>query len=274
MQDQGVPCPFYDVGSHLMQMWDVGASSAFVQEAEALAALAAVLGRSDDSQTMSKSASAMRSRIAAWLWDESQGVFVNRFRNGTFSRRVSPTSFYALMAGAATDAQAERMVKEWLLSPNGFCVSSSGNFSGNDDGCWWGLPSIAASDPAYALLGYWRGYQWGPMAQFVYWGLQRYAHIPIVEAARAAMVEQLRLLMLSQWRIHRHICENYDPRRNATECSGTQFYHWGALNGLLSLIDAGHAYPTRAALVKRAEAGMVRETALKPSMAWAHASWV
>ena len=38
---------------------------------------------------------------------------------------------------------------------------------GNADSCYWGLPSIQASDPAYPPLGYWRGYVWGPMIQLV-----------------------------------------------------------------------------------------------------------
>ena len=49
-------------------------------------------------------------------------------------------------------------------------------------------------------LGYWRGYVWGPMAQLTYWGLSRYGHIPIVTTARKALVEQMKALMLSQWR--------------------------------------------------------------------------
>ena len=36
---------------------------------------------------------------------------------------------------------------------------------GNDDACYYGLPSIERSDAAFKGLGYWRGYVWGPMAQ-------------------------------------------------------------------------------------------------------------
>lgn len=59
-------------------------------------------------------------------------------------------------------------------------------------------------------------------------------------------------LMLWQWYKHRHICENYSPRRAADDtqaadhrthapgdCSGTRFYHWGALGGMISMIEAG-----------------------------------
>ncbi len=68
--------------------------------------------------------------------------------------------------------QAASMVGEWLLSPDRFCVAPAGDFAGNADECYWGLPSIQRGDPAFPPLGYWRGYVWGPMAQLVYWALQ------------------------------------------------------------------------------------------------------
>jgi len=73
-------------------------------------------------------------------------------------RRISPTSFYALQTKAPTDAQATAMMEKWLMSPDHFCVSDTGDFKGNNDTCYWGLPSIQASDPAFPPLGYWRGY--------------------------------------------------------------------------------------------------------------------
>jgi hypothetical protein len=57
------------------------------------------------------------------------------------------------------------MATEWLLDNKRFCIAPNGDYAGNDDTCYWGLPSIQASDPAYPPLGYWRGYIWGPMAQ-------------------------------------------------------------------------------------------------------------
>jgi len=46
-------------------------------------------------------------------------------------------------------------------------------------------------------------------------------------------------MFLEQWRLNRHVCENFDPRKGATECTGSHFYHWGALSALLSFEDAG-----------------------------------
>ena len=221
----------------------VGFASMFVQECDALVALAPIAGRASTVPTLKARADTQRRLIHDHLWDSASGIFVNKFWNGSFYRRITPTSFYALMAGAATDAQAESVVREWLLSPDHFCIAPSGDFRGNHDDCYWGLPSIQRADPAFPPLGYWRGYVWGPMAALTYWSLQQYDHVPAVRAGRKALCKQMTSLMLSQWRAHRHICENYSPHKTADDhhgdCSGTKFYHWGALTGMITLIEEG-----------------------------------
>merc|ERR1711957_95523 len=130
--------------------------------------------------------------------------------------------------GAASDTQAAAMATNWLMSPEHFCVASSGDFAGNTDSCYWGLPSIQAADVAFPKLGYWRGYVWGPMAQLTYWSLQEYDHVPEVRQGRKALCKQMNSLMLWQWRKNRHICENYSPHKDASspksqgDCSGTK----------------------------------------------------
>ena len=223
-----------------MRLYDVGFASMFVQEAEALASLAPVAGRSDVVPRLKARAARQRRLIQQHLYDADSEAFVNKFWNGSFYHRISPTSFYGLMAGAATDGQATRLVQKYLLSPEHFCISADGDFAGLHDNCYWGLPSIQRKDPAFPPLGYWRGFTWGPMAMLTYWSLARYDHLPIVRRARKALCKQMTAMMLNQWRRHRHVCENYSPHRNAEECSGTKFYHWGALSGMTTLIDAGY----------------------------------
>ena len=79
------------------------------------------------------------------------------------------------------------------------------------------------------------------MALLTYWGLshEAYLDVPLVTTARAALCKQMGALFLTQWRAHRHVCENFSPWRNATECTGMRFYHWGALAGFIGLLDAG-----------------------------------
>ena len=145
------------------------------------------------------------------------------------------------MAKAATDQQAADMVQTWLMSPEHFAITAKGDFAGNSDANYWGLPSIEGNDTAFPALGYWRGYVWGPMAQLVYWSLVRldhaptpppdasaractrvpaewrpplqleYDHVPIVRTARKALALQMGALLLTQWRDKRHTlgCLNY-----------------------------------------------------------------
>ena len=70
-----------------------------------------------------------------------------------------------------------------------------------------------------------------------WWSLKEYNHVPIVRTARKGMCKQMAELLLSQWYKNGHICENFYPSRNASDCSGTKMYHWGALNGLISLME-------------------------------------
>merc|ERR1719433_337140 len=131
------------------------------------------------------------------------------------------------------------MIKEWLQNPKRFCITNDWPASNTDD-CYRGLPSISADDPAYPPLGYWRGYVWGPMAMLTYWGLDNYDHVPLARTSRKALCSQMRGMFLNQWRRHRHVCENFSPHKLAGECTGMHFYHWGALTGFISLLDAGY----------------------------------
>jgi hypothetical protein len=236
---------FFNRTSGLMNLYDVGMSSLFAQEAFALAELAPLADKpSSMADLLNARGKVAAAKISEHLWHEELGIFVNRFsENASFYEHVSPTSFYALAAKAATDEQAARMAEGWLMNKTRFCIAPEGDHAGLDDTCYWGLPSIAASDAAYPALGYWRGYVWGPMAQLTYGSLQQYDHVPSVRTARKALAKQMGSLMMSQWSSHHHICENYNPAKTADttggDCSGTRFYHWGALTGLIGLMEDG-----------------------------------
>lgn len=90
------------------ERYDVGFTSNFVSEIDALADLALEMGNSTLHTLLQSRAQHFRSLIALHLWDNETSIFTNKLqRNDKFYRRISPTSFYALGAGAATDAQAE-----------------------------------------------------------------------------------------------------------------------------------------------------------------------
>jgi hypothetical protein len=119
----------------------------------------------------------------AHLWEDELGIYVNRIPESSaagkpgggegdgFYRHVSPTSLYPMQAGGPgqgpggtaagpSDARVARMVAGWLLDRERFCLAPGGDSAGNSDACYWGLPSIEASDAAFPQLGYWRGFVW------------------------------------------------------------------------------------------------------------------
>jgi len=188
-----------------------------------------------------KRATTMKGLIEENLWDEESGIYVNKVPDGPFYRRIAPTSFYAMQTSGPSDKRVDTMMTEWMMNPRHFCVSPAGDFAGNSDKCWWGLPSIQASDAAFPSLGYWRGYVWGPMAQLTYWGLANDDHVPSAKTARKALVSQMDQMMLNQWRTNGYICENYYPAKEHDGCSpgAMRMYHWGALSGFIGLLDNG-----------------------------------
>ena len=249
----------FDTATCKLTSYNIGQTSMVMNELESLATLADAISR-DEGPALRARASFLRNQTQQHLWDEDIGVFVSRFASGRcpenltlceneygFDRRISPTNIWPMLVGGATEAQAARMMTAWLQNASRFCITPEGDFKGNDpDACYWGLPSISANDPAFPPLGYWRGFVWAPWAQLTYWALsnEAYDNVPVVAQTRKAVAKQMTAMMMDIWKRHRHICENYSPHKynhanfNDGDCTGTWFYHWGGLAGLLSLLEA------------------------------------
>ncbi|MFZ0208313.1 MAG: hypothetical protein WAL59_19780 [Roseiarcus sp.] len=52
----------------------------------------------------------MRAKIRDQLWDEDRHIFANRLRSGRFVKSIAPTSFYPMLAGAATREQIAELL--------------------------------------------------------------------------------------------------------------------------------------------------------------------
>ncbi len=215
----------FDPDTHLMRLADAGLTGLYIMDCEALADIATVLDKKAVARELRQRAAAYRER-ACTLWDEATGIFLNRRTDtGEFSPRLSPTLFYPLLGQVATQAQAERMVQEHFYNPQEFWGE-------------WIIPSIARNDPGYPDQDYWRGRIWAPMNLLVYLGLRRYD----LPQARTDLAEKSRQLLLKEWRAHKHIHENYsgDTGEGCDKPNSDAFYHWGALLGLIALMERGH----------------------------------
>lgn len=126
-----------------------------------------------------------------------------------------------------SDGHLFRMIREHFMNPEEFFGE-------------WLLPSIARNDPAYPDQDYWRGRIWAPMNFLVYLALCRHDH-PDARSARTILAEKSEALLLKEWTEHGHVHENYcgDTGEGCNVQNSDRFYHWGALLGLIALMESG-----------------------------------
>ena len=221
--------PMYDdvpfnKATNRLELEDVGLTGLYILDCRSLMELARVIGREEDIPELQRRTDAARAGLET-LWDEENGFYYNRRTDtGAFSRRISPTNFYALFSPDVSPDRQRRMADEHYFNP--------GEFYGQ-----WMLPSIARNDPAYFDQNYWRGRVWAPLNFLVYLAL-----IPTGLAdVRRDLAEKSSALFLKEWSEHRHVHENYSSISGEGCDSGNsdKFYHWGALLCVVAMADAG-----------------------------------
>jgi len=216
--------PMYDdVGfdGRLMQLADVGLMSLYVADCAALADIADLLAKPEDARELRGRAGRYR-RSLATLWDPDTQIYRNKdLRTGKLSARISPTNFYPMLARVPSPAQADAMIKRYLLDPTKFGGALM-------------LPSVPRDDPAFKDQDYWRGRIWGPMNYLVWLGLGRYDSAT-ANGARQVLGQRSLDLFLNEWRAKGHVHENYSATGADSDSSKSTdwFYHWGALLGLI-----------------------------------------
>jgi len=206
----------YNQHTFTMELDDVGLNSLYALDAECLAKIALILGYKEDSKTFTEDYDHMRALVRKKLWNEQDGIYENRYWDGHFSKELSPTNFYPLLAGIATPAQAHRMITEHLLNKGEF----------------WGqyvMPTISRNDRAFPDQYYWRGDIWGPTNYLVYEGLDRYGFDKIaLQFARKSYD-----LFMSDWHSHQYTDEQYYAWGGSA--GGDKHYTWGALLALIPM---------------------------------------
>jgi Trehalase len=214
----------YNPQTYTMDLDDVGLNSLYALDAESLAALAGLLGKTDDQRTFQAEYEKIKQLVRDKLWNDTDGIYENRFWNGEFSKRLSPTNFYPMLAGIATPQQAERMVHEHLLNPKEF----------------WGeyvAPTTSRSDPAFTDQYYWRGSIWGPTNYLLYHAIDRYGFDDVA----FEFAEKSYALFMDDWKTNQHDDELYHAWGGSA--GGDIHYTWGALLCLIALEQFTDANP-------------------------------
>ncbi|HLQ13363.1 MAG TPA: trehalase family glycosidase [Steroidobacteraceae bacterium] len=206
----------YNPKTYTMELDDVGLNSLYALDAECLAKIAAILGDEDDHRRFVAEYDRVKSLVRQLLWNEQDGIFENRYWDGRLSKRLSPTNFYPLLAGIATNAQAKRMVREHLLNPKEF----------------WGkyvIPTASRNDPAFQDQYYWRGDIWGPTNYLVYQAINRYGE----DEVALEFAEKSYDLFMEDWQAHQRTNEQYYAWGGSA--GGDVHYTWGALLCLITM---------------------------------------
>ena len=212
----------FDTVTHQMRLAVAGLTGLYIADCNALAEIADVLGKAEEAKEIRSRAEKYTKNIQR-LWSEEEGIFLNMHTDTKeLSTRISPTNFYPLIGKAASQEQAERMMKDHFYNPDEFWGD-------------WIMPSIARYDPGYPDNSYWRGRICAPMNFLVYLGLKNY-DLPDAQRDLAGKSSEL---LLNEWNSNRFIHENYNAEtgEGADVRNSDNFYHWGALLGIVKLIE-------------------------------------
>ena len=211
---------------NVLELQDVGLTSLYIADCRALAEMARLLGRAAEADELEARAGAFSAALDT-LWVEERGYYLNyRTDLGRPSERRSPTLFYPLLAGVASEARAGRLIREHLRNPEEF----------------WGefvLPSTTRDDPSFPRQRYWKGAIWPPLNFLTYLGLRRAG-----DRATAAELSARSLdMFLREWRRKGYVSENISSITGTGDderLSSDPFHSWGALFGIMAFIESGH----------------------------------
>ena len=216
----------FDTEKHIMLLADVGLMGMYILDCRCLIELAKITENNDVIAELEARKARVESALMT-LWDDDFGMFLNKdLRDGSLSRCISPTNFYALNADCVTETQKRRMMDEHFYNPDEF----------------WGeyiIPTCARNHPAYPEQNYWRGRIWAPTNFLAYVAMK---HAGLTREC-ADLAEKSEALLLKEWRLHGHVHENYngDTGMGCDVKRSDRFYHWG---GLLAYIAIDHAQTT------------------------------
>jgi len=213
---------YYNPQTQLLEYADVGMTSLYIADCEALADIAEVLNKQAEMKELRGRANRYRTNLAT-LWDAKTGMFLNKdLRTGQLNTRLSPTNFYPMLAKSATREQSKIMIEKHLLNPDEFWGQ-------------WIIPSISRNDPAFKDQDYWRGRIWGPTNYLVYLGLSNYEDLSV----RRQFAQKSYDLFVKEWVEHRHVHENYNAMTGSGDdvYHSDRFYHWGALLGYMEYLE-------------------------------------
>lgn len=231
----------FDEGTSLLRAHDIGLNSEYVLDCEYLARIADEVGASAEAAELRERGAGVATGVRERLWDAEARIFRSHFSDtGKPTAHLSPMSFFPMLAGLGDAEQVDAMVGSHLRNPEEF-------------GGEWVIPVTPRDDARTGRQSYWSGRAWPPINFLVYLGLLRAGR----ETDRAWLAERSAALVLTEWREHRHVHENYSSEtgEGCDVANSEPFLTWGGLLSLVAMIEAGEV-PYFAEWRREAEAGV------------------
>ncbi len=228
----GVP---FNKKKHTLELQDVGLTSLYIADCNALASMAKILRRETEQKELELRAKHYSMNMEN-VWSESFGAFLNyRTDVDTLSTRVSPTMFYPLLAGIGTKNQQAKIV-EHFYNPDEFYGE-------------WMLPSTTRNDPTFPRQRYWKGAIWPPLNFLTYLSLRKAGF----NAAATELSQKSVKLIMTEWKRKGYVSENYSAITGTGDderLSSDRFHSWGALFGIMAFIENGYLPKPESSIVE------------------------
>jgi hypothetical protein len=183
------------------------------REYQAMAIIAAKLGKVSDAKMYRQKAKALAQLAQRKMWSAQDGMFFNiDSRTGHLVRIKEWTDFVPLWAGVATAAQARRTVTSHLLNPKEFWSPH-------------GIRTLAADEPLYnPKSGYWRGPVWIISNYLLMHGLMNYGF----DKQAVILANETEHLLANDIRQTGGMNECYNPETGAP-VAASHFVSWDLL---------------------------------------------
>ncbi len=121
------------------------------------------LGRENDVKDIEYEVASLTRYVNEKMWDDKQGFFVDRFRDGSLSATKSVVAYWALLARVADEERSRRFISH-LADPSEFDRPVR-------------IPALSADNTHYRPDGeYWNGGVWAPTTYMVLRGLTNYGY--------------------------------------------------------------------------------------------------
>lgn len=219
----------FNEDKNVMELQDVGLNSLYIADCKALYKITKEIGKLPEAEELNKRAKDFSAKMQK-LWSEEAGCFLNyRTDLNEFSKVISPTMFFPLLAGFASDKQKTEIIK----------LYHDPEKLGGD----WILPSITRDHADFPRQCYWKGAIWPPL-NFLSW-------LSFKEAGFSSEVEELAeksmKIFLKEWKRKGYVCENYSALSGTGDdekLSSDSFHSWGSLMGVMKLLESKEKHET------------------------------